>query len=489
MKPIVYEIRRTLTSKFVIIMMIAIVGLSALLAYESASTSSSGNVPSEPLLSYGYFINGNNLTMVGYAHDSYGNPVSQVSVYYQYNGTEYTAVSSSNGFANSTFTIGKSPQISIDTYYSYKQFGNRIVTSSTQYIVNESSHYSGLEIIPEIFNPSNTSNLGFMVMYIGQNGSPSPQVSIIVKAVNSSSQISDTSNYTYYYNLSFISIAKIYPQINSNNRNMSFLVSAEGTNGKPVMIYTGTGKFTPLIDLFKLSIYTPITESRLQSLVFSGAASILGLFIPILAIFVAYLTYGKDRTNGVLESVLKRPVTRGELITTRFLSNALAILIAGSFAMIVTDIIYYRYLHMYFTQEFLLDLIWTYLVEGIAFLALVYLISHVVKSQGALLGAAIAVFVVMDLFWGVIPIAVISALGISPASSSYITVNILFDYISPAGYSNLIQALITGQLGSFGGISINPSTYGITNIALAFAGCLWMLIPFTLAYLLEKYRD
>jgi len=43
MKPIVYEIRRTLTSKFVIIMMIAIVGLSALLAYESASTSSSVN--------------------------------------------------------------------------------------------------------------------------------------------------------------------------------------------------------------------------------------------------------------------------------------------------------------------------------------------------------------------------------------------------------------------------------------------------------------
>jgi hypothetical protein len=241
--------------------------------------------------------------------------------------------------------------------------------------------------------------------------------------------------------------------------------------------------------LFKLSIYTPITESRLQSLVFSGAASILGLFIPILAIFVAYLTYGKDRTSGVLESVLKRPVTRGELITTRFLSNSLAILIAGSFAMIVTDIIYDRYLHMYFTPEFLLDLIWTYLVEGIAFLALIYLISHVVKSQGALLGAAIAVFVVMDLFWGVIPIAVISALGISPASSSYITVNILFDYISPAGYSNLIQALITGQLGSFGGISINPSTYGITNIALAFAGCLWMLIPFTLAYLLAKYRD
>ncbi|MGC8547034.1 MAG: ABC transporter permease subunit [Thermoplasmata archaeon] len=489
MKPIVYEIRRTLTSKFVIIMMIAIVGLSALLAYETASTSTSVGISSQPSVSFGYFINGNNLTMVAYAHDSYGNPVSRVNVYYQYNGTEYIAVSSSNGYANSTFPVVKAPQILIETNYSYRQFGNRITSPSAQYMVNFSSYYSGLQIIPDIVNPSNTSNLGFMVMYIGQNGTPSPPITIIVKATDISSKISDTSNFTYYYNMSSISIAKIYPTISSDNRNMSFLVSAEAANGMPLMLNTGIGKFTPFIDLFKLSIYTPITQSRLQNLVFSGAASILGLFIPILAIFVGYLTYGKDRTSGVLESVLKRPVTRGELITTRFISNALAILIAGSLAMIITDIIYNHYLHMYFSLLFLIDLIWTYLVEGVAFLALVYLISHVVKSQGALLGAAIGIFVVMDLFWGIIPIAVISALGISSTSSSYVTVNILFDYVSPAGYSNLVQSLITGKLGSFGGISINPSTYGITDLALAISGFLWMMVPFALAYILARYRD
>ncbi len=344
-------------------------------------------------------------------------------------------------------------------------------------------------MIPDIVSPTNRSNFGFMVFYIGHNGSSSPQISIIVRATSSSSQLSDNANYTYYYNMSSVSIAKIYPPITSGDRNMSFIVSVMGSNGKIMLINTGVGKYTPFMDLFRLSIYTPITQSRLQSLVFSGAASILGLFIPILAIFVAYLTYGKDRTSGVLESVLKRPVTRGELITTRFISNALAIFIAGSLAMIVTDLIYNHYLHMYFAPLFIVDLIWTYLVEGVAFIALVYLISHVVKSQGALLGAAIGIFVVMDLFWSIIPIAVISALGISSSSSSYVTLNILFDYISPAGYSNLVQSLITGKLGSFGGISINPSSYGITDIALAVAGFLWMIVPFVLAYLLARYRD
>ncbi len=74
MKPIVYEIRRTLTSKFVIIMIVAIVGLTSVLAYESASTYSPVSIPSAPQLDYGYYINGGNITMVGYAHDAYGNP-------------------------------------------------------------------------------------------------------------------------------------------------------------------------------------------------------------------------------------------------------------------------------------------------------------------------------------------------------------------------------------------------------------------------------
>ena len=45
MKPIIYEIKRSLTSKFVIIMIVAIVGLSALLAYESGSTFSPVSIP------------------------------------------------------------------------------------------------------------------------------------------------------------------------------------------------------------------------------------------------------------------------------------------------------------------------------------------------------------------------------------------------------------------------------------------------------------
>lgn len=491
MKPIFYEIKRTMTSRFVIILIIAIVSLSGLLAYENASTSNSSNVSSAPEVAYGYYINNNNLTMVSYVHNAYGNPVSNVHVYFQYNNSNYNAISNSQGFANVTFPIKRSTLIYVYVNYTYKQFGNTISTPQVEYVVNSILGYSGLEIYTGIFNQQNASNMGFLVMYVGNMGNSSPLLKLNITGTNSTSLTNVEYNYHYIVNLSNINIAKVFPPINKYNINDTFFLSIENSNNNTIPIYSGLegGRTFSSINLSKLSLYSPMTQSKLQSLVFSGISTILGLFIPILAIFTAYLTYGKDRTSGVLESVLKRPVTKGQLISTRFISNVIAIFIASFFAMIVVDLIYYHYFNMLFNLSFFTELVWMYFIEGVAFLSIVYFISHLVNSQGTLLGIAIGIFVVFDLFWEIIPMAVISALGISSSSSSYVILNILFDYISPAGYPNLFQTLITDKLGSFGGVLINPSTYGITLIPLIIAGIIWVFVPFIIAYLMAKYRD
>jgi ABC-2 type transport system permease protein len=488
MRPIFYEIKRTLTSRFVIILIIAIVGLSSLLAYENASSLNSSNVPSNPNVAYGYFISNNNLTMVGYVYNGYGEPFKDVRVYYQYNGTEYSSVSSSSGFANVTIPIKSSSYISMQVNYTYKQFGRTLSSPVVQYIIYGLKN-SGLEVYPGIYNPRNSSNLGFIVMYIGENGSLAPPVKISVLGTNST----NFSNilYNYSLNVSSFSVIKIFPPMESAYKNYTFFVKAENIDGSQIKIYSGLegGKLYSMVPIYRLSTYVPYTQDSIQKLVFSGITSILDLFMPLLAIFTSYLTYGKDRTSGVLESVLKRPVTKGELITTRFVSNVIAILIASTVAMLSVDLIYHYYFSIYFGTTFFIDLVWTYFVEGVAFLSLIYLISHIIKSQGSLLGFAIGIFIVMDLFWQVIPYSIISALGISPSSSSYVTINMMFDYLSPAGYSNLFQALLTGKLGYFGGIIINPDFYGINYFTLFTSGLLWIIVPFIIAYFLAKIRD
>ena len=255
------------------------------------------------------------------------------------------------------------------------------------------------------------------------------------------------------------------------------------------MVTIENSKIPGISILGPISIYIPLTQSELQSLIFSGTSVLLGYLIPLLAIFGAYLTYGKDRATGVMESIVKRPITRGEIIVSRFMSNSVAILGSVALSMLISALIIHHYLNLYPTLSFDAYFIWTYVVEGLSFLALVYLFSHMVRSQGALLGAAIATFVVWDLFWSIIPIALLSAFGVSSSSDSYLLTQIAFNYASPAGYSTLITTFFTGKIGLIASASINPALFYITAPILITAGILWMAVPFGLAYWLSVNKD
>jgi ABC-2 type transport system permease protein len=480
MKPIAYEIKRTLTSKFVIIMIIAIVGLSSLLAYESASTFTPHPVSSTPQVNYGYYASGTNLTMVGYAHNAYGQPVSKITAYFEYNGTFYSATSGPNGFANATIPIGTSHSVTINANYSYVIFRRPISTSQISIPIQNTQLPSGLRIIEGIVNPTNTSRFGYELMYVGPNGTTAPSLNFYI-GNSSLSPSAIVSNPSFSYtDISGFNVKNIYPSVTYADHNNTY--SAVATNSTSFVIAFTVGAY-PLTD------YTPMTQSELQSLVFSGTSEILGFLIPILAVFAAYLTYGKDRTSGVLESVLKRPVTRGSLIASRFTSNAISIFIAVGFSMIFSDLIINHYFGMYLSTPFSLYFVWTYLVEGVAFLAIVYMFSHIAKSQGAVLGAAIGIFVVMDLFWSIIPIAILSALKVSSSTTTYVYGTIAFNYASPSGYASLVQTMFTDKIGLISSQTIVPADFGITAPILIIAGILWMIIPFSIAFVLAKYRD
>ena len=483
MKPIIYEIRRSVTSKFVIIMIVAIVGLSALLAYESGSTFSPVSIPAKPFLTYGYYINGDSLTMVGYDHNAYGSPFPHVTDSFTYNGSVYNATSGLSGFANVTLPIDPSATVSLYVNYTYKEFRRPITTSLGRYSINTSITYSGLQIISgltgDIYNPTNKSDVGLELFYVGQDGATSPSYTIYIGNLSSSFLRSPTTDYTFKYVESGFTVLNLFPDVSYSQKNITFAVVAENATGVPS---------SPAV-IGPMTFYSPITQSELQSLVFSGTSAILGLLIPILAVFSGYLTYGKDRTSGVLESVLKRPVTRGGLIFSRFVANAVAIIIAVGVSMIISDLIIDHYFLMYLSDYFSLYFVWTYVVEGLAFLGIVYMFSHIVKSQGALLGASIAVFIVLDLFWSIIPVAILAALNVSSSSNAYVLGTIAFDYISPSGFSSLVQTMFTGKIGIISSVSIDPSSYGLVSPVLIVVGLLWIVVPFAIAFNLARNRD
>ncbi len=485
MRPISYEIRRTLTSKFVLLMIVAIVGISSVLAYETSATyNSSSFISRTPHINYGYYQGNGNVTLVMYSYVPSGEPYSglHLQVYAQ-NDTHYSLISNSAGFANITLPYNSSQQ-AFAYNYSYTFFGQSISVPKSSVAVNPLVQYTGYTVVPGMIERSNTSNFGFQLLYVGPNGSKAPQTSISIATypqASTSQQVID--NATYSAEISGFSVMNIFPAIPSSLYNQTFGLAmvSNGLNVSP----TGPSAFP----LGRLSIYTPTTQTTIQNLVFNGVGPILGFLIPILGVFAAYLTYGKDKTTGVLESVLKRPATRAGIISSRFLANSVSIVVAVVVSMVITDLILQYYFSLGLSLYFSLFFIWTYVVEGLSFLAIIYMFTHIVKSQTGLLGVSIAVFVVMALFWAIIPLTVLAALNVSPASSTYISASVGFNYASPSGYSSLVQFLFTKHIGLIGSLSANPAAYAVTEPLLIIAGLLWIAVPFVIAYNLSRKYD
>lgn len=486
MRPFTYELRRTLTSRFVILLMVAIIGFSSLLAYETSVNYNSAPLTSRaPSVSYGYYLNNGNATIVTYVHDPYGNPYANLQVNYLDQGINYVIETNSSGFANLTVPYSLTGTTSVILNYTYTLFGTSIASPKYTIPVSPLIPYTGYSISAGLVEQKNNSNLGFLVMYVGPGGALSPQVNVSVGAYSVGETTSDlVSNATYSESLSNFVVASVFPTIPSTFLNKTFALVVE--NQFSVLI-PSTGNVPYFLG--RLSTYVPVTETLLRNMVLGGIGTTLGLLIPILGIFTSYLTYGRDRTTGVMESVLKRPVTRQGMITSRFIANAVSIGISVVLSTILGDLIIIHFFGKGLSLYFSLFFMWTYIIEGFSFLALMYMAAHLVKSQSRLLGIAIALFIIMDIFWLIIPAAILGGLGISRVSSTYILGNVAFGYASPAGYGSLVQFFFTDHIGFLSTVSVNPATYGVTEIYLILAGLLWVLIPYGITYYLARNFD
>lgn len=489
MRPISYEIRRTLSSKFVIILMVMIIlattGLAYLLAVTSTNTTSF--VPTHPNLSVGYYRTGENVTFVGYAYTSDGALYTghDFSVTVRgASGAGYTGTPNNAGFVNITLPYNSSQAYESYTYnYSYKLFGSTQSSSPSTLIVVNTSLYSGYTFTPNLINSSNNSKRGFQLMYVGANGTLAPKTSIYVSVYNASQTtdiLKSMSNSIYNVTASGFNVVTVFPAIPPNDLNKSFTVIYNQSG----LGHTPSAKFVPY-----LSVYTPVTQKSLQTSVLSSIGGLLSeILIPVLGIFTAYFIYGKDKTSGVLESVLKRPVTRHGLLSSRFSANAISILIAVLSSMVIADLFINHYFGMYLDLSFSAFFVWTYVIEGLSYLAIIYMFSHLLKSSGALLGVSVAVFVVLALFWNVIVEIVFAVLHIASGTSSYVLYTVISYFLTPVGYHSLVQFHYTNQVGS-AGITANPATYGVTIPSIIITGILWVAVPFIIALVLSGRRD
>ena len=244
-----------------------------------------------------------------------------------------------------------------------------------------------------------------------------------------------------------------------------------------------------VVDLYPQSS----TQAGVVQNVSSFFLSVYGIFIPLIAIIVAYNSYGKYRLSGVLESVLAQPVSRRGLAISRFMSTFVAMAIAISISMIIVDFLVWSFTNTLVSSTTILASAGAFFVEAAIFIAIMMLLSHIVRSSGALIGAGIGAFIVFDFFWALLVSLVVALTQTSYGSAAAYGYIVAGEFLNPAQFVGLVNAYLTHNVILVGlslyTFPISTGQYGLTIPTIVTAGIVWIALPIAAFLYLAVNRD
>ncbi|AFL66351.1 ABC transporter permease [Desulfurococcus amylolyticus] len=216
----------------------------------------------------------------------------------------------------------------------------------------------------------------------------------------------------------------------------------------------------------------------------STGLSLFALLFPVVMLYLGYVLIAKPKSQGALEFILARPITRTDLYMTRYIAGILVALTAP--LLFVTAL----YTGVYVVMGVLLspqDMLLFYLgIAGslVAFYTLCYYIAVEFKGTSYL---ALAITLYLFFLIGLQIVGMILAFTIGHASSidEIIKTQYKLYYFSPLGFTNLVSALVQYNYWVLGEIILE--VVKPEYIVVAFAA--WTLIPFIAGLLRFKVKN
>lgn len=518
MKPIIYEIKKALTSKTMIVLFGILLILPTIFAVNSAKSTQQHFAINS--VGYGEGSNGTYNISVFFYRGSYWTPVRGTNVTVFSGNTRISGVTDADGFFNTTLNnITDSEAANLTYQYSFAVDGSNTVFDSQVIIAQGSANpYFSPYVTQRIVNNTVENFTLFQsrldLVTLGVQGHPDLRTLGLSYNIQGLGRVPPL--YIYYKALNdrpnqFIGASLDYSNISgngapidvvnstylSNESQLSYFGEVQGAPNIPintVNLSTNANSTSYLFEIFSatgnelayavVNLSAPYSSLQAQSVFLSDELPLLGLFIPLMAVFIAFSNFGRSKLDGSLNYVVTRPISRRSLISSRFLSNIIAIFIPVIASVGISSTIFHYYLDAYIPASTIYLTLWALLVIVAGYTGLVYLASSMMKSPSKLVGTIIGIFLLLDLFWSfsgnLIPSLISSA--VPYGSLNYAVVNVILDYLSPSGFMNLISYIEYGNtsqpifLGNF-----YPAQVGINFITIVTIGLAWIIIPFILS--------
>ena len=449
-------------------------------------------VPPSQVSAFQYYDNTTGYNLVAYAFNQFGAPIPGYSF-----SVEVTAGGSSQSASGTTNSSGY-------LHLAVKVPAAPVEPGPQVFITEGSGNSLGLPMPPSdgesmavfdslapVSDPSDPSRTDLLVFYAAANGS-APVGYGVYYSVGGGAVFGGigaaTANLTLLGTLD--SFKGVFSFPSDSNFTSQDYINFEITDPQGNLVYT-SGSSGSQFESESQAVRE--AASHVQGVASSFIEGLLGTFVPLMAILAAYSTYGKDRVSGVLESVLMRPISRRGLALSRYGSTTAALVLAVLLSLAGIDLITYSVLGVFLGWSILATAALALSVEAVVFAGLVFAVSRLLHSDGALVGLGVGFWLIFDFFWSVLQVVAAGLLGLQFGSARYYALLVFSNFLNPAQFYGLVQAYLTGTLStglfSAGGFQFNPAAYGIGPVTLALDGILWIAIPFTVFLYLATKRD
>lgn len=244
-------------------------------------------------------------------------------------------------------------------------------------------------------------------------------------------------------------------------------------------------------------VYQMISRDVIQATILFTLQNSLGLFyffFPIVALYLAYIYIAKPRSQGALEFILARPITRRELYVTRYIAGVLVITLSTTLFYIAMIVAVWLLFGVWLELYPGLLLYSGLLASLIAFYSLCYLVSTMTRG-GLYLALSILIYLFFTIAIEIIQSLVLITMISTPSIeiNPYVEYQVLryrIRYFNPLGTWDFAiyyalkyydyNAIITG-IGSQ-----DPLADVVLPWAVILSSLLWIIIPLILGWLIFK---
>ncbi|MHB1469981.1 MAG: ABC transporter permease [Thermoplasmataceae archaeon] len=479
MRAILFDIIHTLKSKTTI-SAIALILIISILGSSGFSVGIPHPDNSRPSLYMAYYISGDTYHVVNLAFNTYGIPIEdmQVSVSGAFSLNERT---NNAGFSNLSFkpnNISATYKITEEFQYNGNNFYENVTLNENalrqNLTYNPSSIYDpwiGTYYTTAIYDQGDPYLKDILVIFVGLNGSPSQHVSVYIgrsTAQGTSSGNVSLGNASDFYVVRF-------------NPNPADLV-AGGFYGVTIHRTDGNASGAPPHD--------PIPDSSLSGPVIGGyileyavpqeqigglaSAYIKTLFpvvIGLLALLIVFSNVTRLTNSGIVESITSKPISKRELIVSRYVASVIIMLILSVIAPASMDLYGYIALGFFMGTRTMFVLIASLFLTSSAFIGTFFIITGFTKSETSFMGISVLIVTILTLFWSTIISSITSLTGLYSGSYLVHSMTMFSNYLTPLGPIYLSFTYLSNSLATE-----LPTPYDPTVWKIILDGITWCAI-------------